>query len=105
MSELEKLVVAKHYYEATKKLVLRMFEDGIIPKEEPKIEVDANTGRPKRISPMLWQKFWTYWLFKQMLTDNVLIEGYLIGAEITPIYSTKQIKNKYYKTVKFEVKL
>lgn len=92
---LQRLGIARFYYDAARKMILRMFNSGVLPQKEPLLEY-GKVGSKKNED-----EFWTYSLFKQMLTDTRLIDAYLLGENIIPQWSRKTIKGKEYKAVKF----
>ena len=63
--------------------------------KEPQIECG------KKNSDKTWKQFFDWHLYKQMLTDVRLMDACILGERIVPQYSTKIIKNKEYKDVKF----
>lgn len=95
--DLERCGIARFYYQAVQKMILRMFDSGTLPKTPPKIE----QGKQKRIGDKKWNDFWNYYFFKQMLDDRRLIDAYLLEEEIVPKYSSYSEKGKVYITVKF----
>lgn len=96
----KKLGVAHHYYDCARKMILRMFDDGALPKVEPKIE----QGTQEFTSNRKWKAFLDFHLFRQMLTDRRLLEGYLMGSEIGMKYDSRSQGKKEYLTVEFYIK-
>lgn len=94
-NELNRIGIARYYYQAVKRVIILMFQGGVFPNKEPIIEVGEKPSEKK------WQSFWTYHFYKQMLDDNTLIDAYLLEEPIIPKYGTKIIKNKTLKTIKF----
>lgn len=101
-ADLERLGIARYYYQATMQFILRMFENGVFPTKEPIIECVQGTHRPiKKINEKQWKAWIDYHIFKQMLQDRRLLDAYLLGEEIVPRYDTVEKKNKTYLTAKF----
>lgn len=101
-ADLERLGIARYYYQAVMQFILRMFENGVLPSKEPMMECESGTHRlKKKVNTNQWQAWWDYHIFKQMLEDRRLLEAYLLGEEIVPRYDTVEIKNKTYLTAKF----
>lgn len=96
-SDLKHCGIARFYYQGVRNLLLRMFDNGVFGKTEPKII----QGEQKKTSDKKWTEFWNWHLFKQMLSDKRLMEAYLLEEEIIPKYGTKIEKGKEYVTVKF----
>lgn len=97
--DLQRCGIARFYYQAVKRMLLRMFDADILPNKEPKIE----RGTQKQIGDKKWGQYISYHLFKQMLQDNILIDAYLLGEEIIPRYTYETdkkgkewVKVKYY---------
>lgn len=94
-TNLQRIGIARFYYDAVRKMILYMFNDGTLPQKEPLLET-GKIGNSKKE-----KEFWTYSLFKQMLSDVRLIDAYLLGERIISKWGKKVIKGKEYKTVKF----
>lgn len=89
--------IARFYYQAAKRMISQMFDDGVLPKKEPLIRANER----KTTTNKKWNDFWNYHLYKQMLNDVTLIDAYLLGEEIVPKYGTKVMNGKEYVSVKF----
>ncbi len=104
-ADLQRLGIARFYYQAVRQMLLRMIGSGTIPDKEPKIEVKDGEPREqfiKRISEKKWQDFYDYHLFRQMLTDRRIMDAYLLGEDIIPKFTTEtDSKGKVWKKVKF----
>lgn len=94
-TDLQRLGIARFYYNAVSKMIQRMFDGGVIPNKEPLFEV----GKP--LSAKRIDELYNYSLYKQMQTDKRLIDAYLLGEPIIPKYGEKEVKGKLYRTVKF----
>ena len=89
---------AKFYHQAVRQFIIRMFEKQEFGKFEPLLE---KTKKMSEYSDAKQRKFWDWHFYKQMLTDSRLIDAYLLGERIVPIYTTKELNNKQYFDVKF----
>lgn len=100
--DLTKIGVSGIYHKAIKRFILQAMEDKVI--EEPKRGTAylRNLKTPSRYDAM--DKIYKYDLYKQMLTDNEIIDAYLLGEELTSTAEHKEVNGKETVVYKFSVR-